>query len=632
MPESAGKQSPVRILIVEDDSVTRSILGKLFDSFEIPVEFAENGAKGLEVFNALRPELVISDYSMPEMNGIDMLRVIKDKSPRTKLALMTIYTESEVLINAINIGVDRFIEKPVTKDKLHNAVSGLLEDIRRAKELTKYQNLLKAYRSGVDASTIFSIIDADGNFTYVNDNFCSISGYEENELLGKHYSIIRKLYDINDIKLNWYENISGTIWQGVVMNTDRDGRDYVTEVSLMPVYNDNSLTGFISIEKDMSFLVSSHKTELQAFFDADTSVMFSLGTAGGLSGCNRSFLEFFGFSNYSEAADGGFCLQNYIDRGGSDEDWSVLSGTSGADGFFEALKKENIKKLALKKPNDDKEYFFTVNYFTLDQKYLGLDDLRVVRLNDITELENFRKDELSSAMLASIGKLAAGITHEINTPLTYIKGNIELLEWEVDEHADAGSLETMKEYFSSINDGIDRISTIIDSMREVTGEAVFEMQQVNLYSTFVVAGRMIFNRAKHVAPIFLNGKLLTPETDANAEVYMTSAAPRMLEQVWIILMNNSLDQLSNTDLTFDKKYIKINIEPFQGGRHLIRLTDNGGGIDPKVLKRLFELFSSTKKHNGMGIGLNIAKSIIDKHKGSINPYNTPDGALFEIII
>lgn len=62
------------------------------------------------------------------------------------------------------------------------------------------------------------------------------------------------------------------------------------------------------------------------------------------------------------------------------------------------------------------------------------------------------------------------------------------------------------------------------------------------------------------------------------------------------------------------------------------LKDNGGGIDPKIMNKLFDLFSSTKKHKGMGIGLNIAKSIVDKHNGTIKPYNSDEGAVFEILL
>jgi signal transduction histidine kinase len=254
-----------------------------------------------------------------------------------------------------------------------------------------------------------------------------------------------------------------------------------------------------------------------------------------------------------------------------------------------------------------------------------------VRLNDITELENLRREEMNSAMLASIGKLSAGITHEINTPLTYIKGNMELLEWEMSDSVEQGTFEDMKEYFTSINDGISRISTIIESMKEVTGEATFELQETNLFTTFIVACRMVYNRSKHISPIYINDIPFNMELRDDRQLFSAKVSAKMLEQVWIILLNNSLDQLAQSDLTFERKYIKIDIEKTDD-KHRITIRDNGGGISDKVLNKIFDLFASTKKHKGMGIGLNIAKNIIGKHNGTISPYNDEHGAVFEIIL
>lgn len=626
----AGSSSSVKILVVEDDTVTRKILEKLLESLGLSAVFAENGAQGLEAFEEYTPELVVSDFSMPEMSGLEMFRRIRHKEPGTKLILMTIYTESDVVIEAINLGVDRFLEKPVTLDKLRRVLAGVLQDIYHAKEVVKYQNLLKAYRTGVDASTIFSILDPFGNFTYVNGNFCAISGYSEDELIGNHYSMIRmgnRMYDMN--LMHSAEAGEETIWHGYVTNLSKSAEEYVTEVSLMPIMDAGNVSGYISIEKDMSTLVSSHKAHLRSFFDADKSVMFAYEGGHELAFCNRAFLNFFNFPSASDAEEK-FSFFHYLadaDTGGK------TSGHTPEDvmNYFDGPEEDSIRKIILKRPEDEKEYYFTADFFELDQSYIGLENLNIIRLNDITELELLRKEEISGAMLASIGKLAAGMTHEINTPLTYIKGNIELLEWDIENSCAKGSLEEMKEYFSSIHDGLGRITSIIESMRGVTGEAAFEKEPVNLYGTLVKAARMIYNRAKYITPIYLNGKLFDLNMPVDGEEFITVGSPVMLEQAWIILLNNSLDQLAGNDLTFDEKYIKISVEALNEGRHKVLIADNGGGIEPHILNRLFDLFTSTKKHKGMGIGLNIAKSIIDKHEGTITPFNVDAGASFEII-
>ncbi|PLX70005.1 MAG: hypothetical protein C0603_03445 [Denitrovibrio sp.] len=626
----------IKILVVDDDNFTRKLLKSMFDSIEVDVSFAENGSKGLEAVRELGPDIVISDYNMPGMTGLEMLQHIREEFPHIKLVLMTIYTEADILIRAINQGIDRFLEKPVMKVKLENVLALLADDIKFAREVQKYQNLLKAYRRGVDSSTIFSLLDAEGNFTYVNENLCIASKYLNSELIGKHFSMIKTKIQLEQVEfIPLTEESTDKIWHNFVKNIDKHGQEYVTELNLFPVYAKGEITGYISIEKDMSDVVINHRKHLQDFFNADSSIMFAYNKDSELVLCNNAFLDFFNFNSLENAVSNRFRLSRYANEFidiNNIESMSLREEAEIIKSFLECGENKILRKVNLKRSEESDEFTFTVSCFNLDQSYLGLDDLNIVRLNNITELENLRKEELTGAMLASIGKLSAGITHEINTPLTYIKGNIELLEGDIEDCVDEGTFEEMKDYFDSINDGIVRISAIIESMKEVTGEASFEKTNGNLYSTFVVTGKILFNRAKYIAPIYLNGTLLNLESDPNKEAFMLNMASKMLEQVWIILINNSLDQLSHSDLTFQEKYININVERLEDKRYRILIADNGGGINPSMMNRIFDLFTSTKKHKGMGIGLNIAKSIIDKHDGSIRPYNDNGGAVFEIII
>jgi len=629
-------QSPVKILVVEDDHFTQKLLSSMFTSMNRQVVFASNGREGIEKFREHSPDMVISDYNMPEMNGLEMFSVMRAEKPGVKLVLMTIYTESDVLINAINMHVNRFLEKPVNLKNLKNVLHDLDRDIKTAKELVIYQSLLKAYREGVDSSTIFALLDSEGRYTYLNSNFCDISGYEENELIGKHYTKIRK--DVSSDLKNFLQTSgdAGTSrFNSVVQCVSKSGGIYYTEAVLLNVKNSGVLTGFISIEKDMSEVVKYYKKNLQMFFDADSSIMMAFSKKNKLKICNQAGLDFFGYKSVKSMNSDNFCIaDSIIPVSGycSEEIPEGMNCREKTGCFINGVDRSKIKKIALSNASGDTEHFFTVNTFDLDQSYLGLDVLKIIRLNDISELEQLRRDEMQSAALASIGKLAAGITHEINTPLTYIKGNFELLNMELESALTGESLTEVADYFNSIDDGISRISSIIESMREITGGSGVEKENINVYSTIVYAGRMIFNRSKHIANIYINGRLLDMDTDPSAEKIICTASAKLLEQVWIILLNNSLDQLAVSKLSFADKYIKINIVISETGKIKITIEDNGGGIDKAILHKLFELFSSTKKHSGMGIGLNIAKTIIEKHSGSIKAYNKDGCAVFEVLI
>lgn len=104
--------------------------------------------------------------------------------------------------------------------------------------------------------------------------------------------------------------------------------------------------------------------------------------------------------------------------------------------------------------------------------------------------------------------------------------------------------------------------------------------------------------------------------------------PQRIEQVWIVILNNALDELEKKE-SFDSRRIDISFYETQT-ESVIKIADNAGGIDPTLIDHLFEPFSSTKESKGMGIGLNIAKKILDEQQAKISAYNENEGAVFEV--
>lgn len=245
------------------------------------------------------------------------------------------------------------------------------------------------------------------------------------------------------------------------------------------------------------------------------------------------------------------------------------------------------------------------------------------------ELEREQEKKIFDTKLASIGKLSAGITHEINTPLAYIKGNMELLEMDMESIQDSTLKNNLKRTTDIIVDGINRIAMIIEAMREISQKNDKRKESTNIYHTLIVSLRMIFNRSKHICNIYINDNLFSMETEKNVEEFITMCNAQRIEQVWIILLNNALDALSISESDFSRRYIKINLEK-DSENIKITFKDNGGGINEEIIDKIFEPFVSTKTHSGMGIGLNVANNIISEHNGTIIVKNSQDGAVFVI--
>ncbi len=234
-----------------------------------------------------------------------------------------------------------------------------------------------------------------------------------------------------------------------------------------------------------------------------------------------------------------------------------------------------------------------------------------------------------NAKFSATGKLAAGITHEINTPLTYVKANIELIGYDVEDLEESAIKESLKASLKKVTDGISRMETIMNSMKEVSMQKVIKHEDVNVYSTLITAATLAWNKIKHLTPLYINGEPFNLDTSRDTFKFFASVQVQRIEQVWIIIINNALDELIKIE-KFEKR--KLTIDITENEEHIVvKFKDNAGGIPEDILEHLFEPFKGSKDSSGMGVGLSIAKKIIDDHKdATIQAYNEDDGAVFEI--
>ena len=242
-----------------------------------------------------------------------------------------------------------------------------------------------------------------------------------------------------------------------------------------------------------------------------------------------------------------------------------------------------------------------------------------------------QQDLVKSTKFQTIGEMAAGITHEINTPLTYIKGTIEMSQLDIDELPDSDLKTRISDDYETIYDGVNRIAMIVESMKEMAHTAISTKEQFNVYATLIIVLRMIHNKSKHIAPIYINNQIFSLENShLDDQIYMANIHVQRLEQVWTIILNNALDELQKIK-NYDNRRIDIDIESVND-KLLIHIKDNAGGIPPKIIKKIFEPFVSTKTSSGIGIGLHVAKKIIEEHNASISVNNTQDGACFTVTL
>ena len=152
MPEN--KHHNLTILYVEDDAATRIEMEQLLKRRAETVLTAENGAIGLELFLQFSPDLVITDIRMPVMDGLQMAREILKVNPDIRIIATTAHSDPSFLLEAIEIGIDHYVLKPIDLAKFIMAIEKCSRDVDAHKALQQYhmerEHLIAELRTALD--------------------------------------------------------------------------------------------------------------------------------------------------------------------------------------------------------------------------------------------------------------------------------------------------------------------------------------------------------------------------------------------------------------------------------------------------------------------------------------------------
>ncbi len=223
----------------------------------------------------------------------------------------------------------------------------------------------------------------------------------------------------------------------------------------------------------------------------------------------------------------------------------------------------------------------------------------------IEELQQAQKQLLQAEKLATIGQMAAGIAHELNTPLTYIMGNLELLE--------AQDLAPVpREMLSSILRGAERIKGLAKSLLAFSRPSQEEM--------ITLAPNELIERSLELChyQILKGGVVLQKRLEPTLPRVM--GVPNQLEMALINLTVNAIHAMEGTGgrLTVSSSA--------RGGNVEIAISDQGAGIDPELQPTIFEPFVTTKPEGkGTGLGLSNVLMVVERHRGKVD-FTTAPGA------
>lgn len=125
----------ITVLFVEDEDLLRAIYERILDKFISKLYVACNGKEGLELYHEHKPDLIITDIMMPVMDGLEMVEKIREIDKNIRLVILSAYGEAEYFMDAIKIGVNSFLLKPVETEKLQSLVEELAKGISLEREV-----------------------------------------------------------------------------------------------------------------------------------------------------------------------------------------------------------------------------------------------------------------------------------------------------------------------------------------------------------------------------------------------------------------------------------------------------------------------------------------------------------------
>jgi signal transduction histidine kinase len=259
----------------------------------------------------------------------------------------------------------------------------------------------------------------------------------------------------------------------------------------------------------------------------------------------------------------------------------------------------------------------------------------VLVIYDQREVTSLRNRLLLSGRLAAVGELAAGVAHEINNPLAYVRSNLSMLShhWAevrsaqdpADSEATSADLAGARSRFAEILDegddlltesleGVDRASSIVQDIKGFAHAGTENRETVDL--------NPLLESVLRIAAPQLNASV---QLDTNfSPLPLIQCAPQQIKQVFLNLILNSSQAIR------DEGFILVESQRADDWV-VIRVLDNGEGISSDVIDRVFDPFFTTKPvGEGTGLGLSISYEILRRHGGEIIVASSSSGSCFEV--
>jgi len=556
--------------------------------------------KGLEVLKDQEIDVILLDLHLPDSVGFAPLERIGRRSPDTPVVVLTQTDDDSVTIRALQHGAQDFLVKDKIDDEILTRVIRYAIKRKQAEQALRQEK--DRTQSYLDlAGVIFVALNRQGKVTLINRKGCDILGYSENEIIGK----------------NWFDNfLPSRIGRKLkpVMNKMMEGGIQPREFIENPILTRNNeerliawhntllrdeqdvIIGYLASGEDISerklaqAALAESEARFRALFETSPDGVIIV-QKGILLYANPAFRQIFGITDMKQ------CIGHPIDRIIAPDDRERILAISAAREVGE-MAPTTYEFTAIREDGIEIPVEVTAARFGFE---FGGETATMAMIRDISERKEVQKRLLQNERLAVIGQLAAGVAHEINTPLS----NISLM---ADNMLEESNDPVVQDFATKTIQQVTFAAHIVRDLLQFARPVEREHRLVNLHQIIELALEQI------AVPdwVTIERDLVTTHPHIAGDRYQ-------LQEVLTNILMNGIDAMREAGSG------TLTVTTSLEDRSLrLSILDTGTGIPPEILERIYEPFYTTKPTGqGTGLGMALVQRFVQAHNGTVDITSQP---------
>jgi len=676
------------ILAVEDDRTSMKLLMSVLTTAGYDIHSAMSGEQAMELAAASPPELILLDIVMPGINGFEVCRWLKAQEPTSHIPVifLSATTEPKERLEGFRLGAVDFISKPFQREELlarvhtHLALARLqaqlkhqAADLRLAnqhlqREITVREEMAVSLRESEEkfrtlaasAQDAFVMLDDEDRIIFWNRAAAGMFGYSEKEIGGLkfHEHFVPERLRAAHIKGLAHFKDTGTgpaLGKTLEMPALRkDGTEFPVELSLAAVRLHERWAA-IAVIRDITGRTRAQDTlvrseeRLNMALDVAQMGTWDLDVSTGTAWRSALHDKIFGYDSHQTE----WSYERFLEHVVPEDRERVRRST------FESATPGLIKfECRIIRANDQTQRWVSiqgmVHHFQDGKPSRMMGTVIDITESKLAEMERQATEAQSSLSqkLESVGRLASGVAHEINTPMQFITDNTQFLKRAVtsltevlaayraineivasgnkpDEAlalARAAEEANELEYlmgeipttFEETMGGLKRVTHIIKSLKEFSHPNTTAKQPADLNKAINTTIAVSRHEWKYVAEV---------ATELDPDLPMIPLCIDEMNQVMLNLIVNAAHAIGDALKQRGEAKGVITLRTKQEGDSvLVEVQDNGTGIPESAQSHIFEPFFTTKGvGKGTGQGLAIIRNIVIKNHGGTISFTTKPG-------